>query len=63
VQATPQSVKDVLRGVLETPREDLVALGRRSRAFVERWHDPMRIAAHIKQEYERALAGKNRKAG
>jgi hypothetical protein len=63
VHATPQSVKDVLRGVLETPRKDLVALGRRSRAFVERWHDPMRIAAHIKQEYELALAGKNRKAG
>lgn len=63
VQATPHSVKDVLRGVLETPREDLVALGRRSRAFVERWHDPMCIAASIRQEYERALAGKNRKAG
>lgn len=62
VQATPQSVKDVLRGVLETPRADLVALGRRSRVYVERWHDPMRIAVHIKQEYERALAGKNRKA-
>jgi hypothetical protein len=63
VQATPQNVKDVLRGVLETPRRDLVALGRRSRAFVERWHDPMRIAAQIKQEYELALSGKNRKAG
>lgn len=63
VQATPQSVKDVLRGVLETPRKDLVALGRRSRAFVERWHDPMRIAALIKRDYEMALASKNRKAG
>ena len=63
VQATPQSVKDVLRGVLETPRKDLVALGRRSRVFVERWHDPMRIAAHIKLDYELALAGKSRKAG
>lgn len=63
VQATPQSVKDVLRGVLEMPRKDLVALGRRSRAFVERWHDPMRIAALIKRDYEIALASKNRKAG
>ena len=63
VQATPQSVKDVLRSVLETPRKDLVALGRRSRAFVERWHDPMRIAALIKRDYEMALASKNRKAG
>ena len=63
VQTTPDSVKAVLRGVLETPRKDLVALGRRSRAFVERWHDPMRIAAHIKQDYAQALAGANRRAG
>jgi glycosyltransferase involved in cell wall biosynthesis len=63
VQATPKSVKEVLRGLLETPRKDLVALGRRSRAFVERWHDPMSIAAHFKQDYELALAGKSRKVG
>lgn len=63
VQATPYSVKNVLRGILETPRRDLVELGRRSRAYVERWHDPMRIAAQIQQEYEWALAGQNRKAG
>lgn len=63
VQATPHSIKDVLRGVLELPRKDLVALGRRSRAFVERWHDPMRIAALIKRDYEMALASKNKRGG
>jgi glycosyltransferase involved in cell wall biosynthesis len=63
VQAKPYSVKDVLRGVLEMPRKDLVALGRQSRAFVERWHDPMRIAALIKRDYEMALASKNRRGG
>lgn len=63
VQATPYSVKDVLRGVLEMPRKDLVALGRQSRAFVERWHDPMRIAALIKRDYEMALASRNRRGG
>ena len=62
LQTTPDSVLDVLRGVLEMPRRELVALGLRSRAFVERWHDPMRIAAMIKRDYELALAGKIREA-
>jgi glycosyltransferase involved in cell wall biosynthesis len=63
VQTTPDSVTAVLRRMLETPRQDLVALGQRSRAFVERWHDPMRIAAQTLQDYERALVGNRRMAG
>jgi glycosyltransferase involved in cell wall biosynthesis len=62
LQTTPDSVLEVLRGVLEMTRPELVALGMRSRAFVERWHDPMRIAAMIKRDYELALAGKIREA-
>ena len=63
VQTTPDTVLAVLRRMLETPRQDLVALGQRSRAYVERWHDPMRIAAQTLQDYERALAGNRRMAG
>lgn len=63
VQTTPDSVLEVLRRILEMPRPELVALGRRSRAFVERWHDPMSIAAMIKRDYELALAGKVREVG
>ena len=62
VQTTPDSVTAVLRKMLETPRQDLVALGQRSRAFVERWHDPMRIAAQTLQDYENTLAGNRRMA-
>lgn len=62
VQTTPDSVMAVLRTMLEASREDLVALGQRSRTFVERWHDPLRIAAETLQDYEKALASKNRKA-
>lgn len=61
IQATPNSVKAVLRDVLRTPRKNLVELGRRSRAFVERWHDPMQIAALIKCDYELAIAAKKSK--
>ncbi|HNC82018.1 MAG TPA: glycosyltransferase [Nitrospira sp.] len=56
IQVTPQTIEAVLRQVLEMPREDLVALGRKSRAFVERWHDPIRIAEAIKIDYENALS-------
>jgi hypothetical protein len=60
VQTTPDSVTAVLRSMLEMPRSDLLSLGQRSRAFVERWHDPLRIATQIRQDYEQALLGKNR---
>jgi glycosyltransferase involved in cell wall biosynthesis len=59
VRACPETVSKVLRAVLEMPRRELVALGRRSRAFVERWHDPEQIASMIKRDYELALAGKD----
>lgn len=62
VQTTPDNVTAVLRRILETPRQELVALGRRSRGFVERWHDPLLIAAQTKQDYERALVRSSRMA-
>ncbi len=42
-----------MRDLLLMPRESLVALGKRSRAFVERWHDPLNIARDIKEDYEK----------
>jgi hypothetical protein len=65
VQANPSSIVDVLRSLLECPRSDLVALGTRSRAYVERWHDPIGIAQRIKTDIESELAsrGKSRAAG
>ncbi len=56
IRITPDSVQRALQQVLETPRTELVALGKRSRAFVERWHDPMVIAADMKRDYDAALA-------
>ncbi|MGE6992003.1 glycosyltransferase [Pseudomonas sp. NPDC047961] len=52
---TPISIEDDLRGVIQMPRDELVALGKRSRAFVERWHDPKRIAQDILSDYKQAL--------
>lgn len=61
LQITPDTLEIALRNLLEMPRADLVAIGKRSRAFVERWHDPLSIAKTIKTDYERALS-RNRKA-
>lgn len=53
-RATPTTVKDDLKRILELPRTELVARARQSRAFVERWHDAREITARIAEDYRRA---------
>jgi len=54
VNATPGSIKEVLRGLIEE-RERLAVLGERCREYVEHWHDPMQIAKNMKTVYEEIL--------
>ncbi len=54
-QASPSTIKEELRRVLEIPREQLVRRAKESRAFAERWHDPRAIAEQIAADYQRAL--------
>lgn len=54
VNATPATIEQVLRLLLTERRHELPELGRRSRSFVERWHDPLRIAADLLPVYEAA---------
>jgi glycosyltransferase involved in cell wall biosynthesis len=58
VNAMPDTVHAVLRDLLTSRRGELAELGRRGRAYVERWHDPRRIAAGLIQDYRTALAAK-----
>jgi hypothetical protein len=58
IQATPGSIESALRKVLEMPRAQLLELAMRSRAYVERWHDPVTIAKRIKADIEQALSSK-----
>lgn len=55
ISATPATLTDVVRSWLTERRADLNEVGRRSRAFVERWHDPAAIAGRLKADYERAV--------
>jgi len=55
-QIDPKNLEEQLRTVLDLPRQELLKIARRSRAYVERWHDPLRIASALKSDYETALA-------
>lgn len=56
IEATPASLEAVLGALARERRDELAALGARGRAFAERWHDPIRIAERMKDDYERAVA-------
>lgn len=60
INATPDTLYDSLKDCLTRRRHELSDLGRKSRAFVERWFDPLTIAGTTKAAYEAALAGKRR---
>ncbi|MEP6811472.1 MAG: glycosyltransferase family 1 protein [Actinomycetota bacterium] len=56
IDATPATIESVLREWLTGPRAQLAEAGARGRAFVEAWHDPVRVAATVVADYERAVA-------
>lgn len=56
VDTTPDGIYGTLRALLVERKHLLADLGERSRRYVEKWHDPQRIAARLKQSYEAALA-------
>ena len=55
VRVTPDTIEQGLQKVLEMPRGELLALARKSRAFVEKWHDPIKIAKLIKSDIYKCL--------
>jgi hypothetical protein len=62
IQATPNGIESTLREVLEMPRAKLLELAKRSRAYVERWHNPIEIARRIKLDIEQAISAKQSSA-
>jgi glycosyltransferase involved in cell wall biosynthesis len=53
-RATPQTIKADLRAILDEPRQRLLERARKSRAFVEQWHDPEAIARRVIDDYREA---------
>lgn len=58
INADPNTIEKTLRDWLTTRKGELRATGERSRAFVERWHDPVKIAERVVGDYRRVLKGK-----
>lgn len=55
IDASIDTLEDVLREWLTERAGELPEVGRRSRAYVERWHDPRRIAERMRDAYAAAL--------
>lgn len=51
IRATPNTIFQVLKDYLVRRRPELAEIGARSRAFVEKWHDPVSIAGLLSQAY------------
>jgi glycosyltransferase involved in cell wall biosynthesis len=60
LRVTMETLKADLRRLMQMPRGELHELAQRSRRYVERWHDPLRIAEEIKRDYEEALRARGR---
>lgn len=55
VRATSETLVETLRELLTRRRDELGELGRRGRAFVERWHDPLAVARTCAGAYSAAV--------
>lgn len=60
INARPDTVHAALRDWLSRPLAQWRERGLAGRRYVEAWHDPLRIAARLKRDYEAALEGKAR---
>jgi glycosyltransferase involved in cell wall biosynthesis len=61
INATPTTFYDVLKEWLTVRKQEIPERGQQSRAYVEKWHDPLKIAAKLKNEYEIILDSKRSK--
>lgn len=57
IRAEPGNFYQVLKRTLGEPRQRLAEIGTAGRAYVERWHDPLRTARILRQDYLSSAAG------
>ena len=58
IEANPDTIAEVLRDWLQRSDRELMEKGCEGRAFVEKWHDPIKIAERMRQVYESVLPEK-----
>lgn len=52
IKADPDNIYEVLKHTISIKEESYLALQLKSRAYVEKWHDPIKIARHLQLLYE-----------
>lgn len=57
IQATPATIYDVLHESITLKLDELPCRGTVSRAFVEKWHDPLQVAKFVISDYRNKLRG------
>ena len=55
INATPKTIFNVLKKYITTDKGKLVSIGGKSRQYVERWHDPIKITKRLERDYKRIL--------
>jgi hypothetical protein len=60
VNVTAATLADRLRQLLAGDSRERDAIGHEGRAYIERWHDPVRIATRLREGYEAAAEAKRR---
>ncbi|MBI6545881.1 MAG: glycosyltransferase [Cyanobacteria bacterium NC_groundwater_1444_Ag_S-0.65um_54_12] len=55
IQAEPSTLYEVLKEWLTMRKSELAKQGRKSREFVEKWHDPKKIARRLLDDYQTIL--------
>jgi glycosyltransferase involved in cell wall biosynthesis len=52
INATPETISEVLKTCLKMRSSQILEIGTAGRKYVEKWHDPDRIALRMKSLYE-----------
>lgn len=58
INVTPDTIYSVLKEWLTIRKKEIHQRGKASRRYVERWHDPIKVAQIVKEDYERVLSTK-----
>jgi hypothetical protein len=58
IRAEPGSIREVLKLLATRDRGRLGDIGMKGRAYVEKWHDPVKVASTVVADYRAALARK-----
>lgn len=61
INATPETIYDVLKLWLTTNKNLLREQGVKSRKYVEKWHDPLKVAAIVKADSEEIIMKKKKR--